>query len=151
MGSRSCRRWTNKAAEVREEIETVWPSLDMRMSEGRGGMGDTYLPGNGYWVCSEKNPWRELRFPFGTVRTALFGSTGAVNRFAGAKPVAKPTRKWGPVILVAVRLGEVGLLADRHEVVLVPWRDVPVADSDGLASLHRSETDRRLLEASAFD
>jgi serine/threonine protein kinase len=129
----------------------VWPSLDTRMSEGKGGLGDRYLPDNGYWVCHELQPWRIPRMPFSKVRTALFGKDGARAICAGEGRVWARTSKWGAVRLVVVRVGDVGLLTDGVEVALLPWDRVPPKDAEAAVRGFRNATERRPLDESAFE
>ncbi|MED5599087.1 MAG: protein kinase [Actinomycetota bacterium] len=128
-----------------------WPSLDTRMSEGRGGLGDRYLPSHGYWVCHERNPWRIPRMPFSMLRTALFGKDGARAICAGEGRVADRTAKWGVARLVVVRVGDVALLTDGSEVALLPWERVPPKDAEAAIRGFENATARRPLEESAFD
>jgi tRNA A-37 threonylcarbamoyl transferase component Bud32 len=128
-----------------------WPSLDTRMSEGRGGMGDRYLPSHGYWVCHERNPWRIPRMPFATLRTALFGKNGALAICVGEGRVADRIAKWGAARLVVVRVGDVALLTDGGEVVLIPWERVPPKDAAAAIRGFENGTERRPLDESAFD
>lgn len=127
-----------------------WPDLDARMSLGKGGMGDSWKDHHGYWACHEQNPWREPRIPFATIRSALFGPSGALALFTGRGRVAVRTQRWGPVVAVVVRIENTALITDGVEIGAVSWRTVPEGEPDQVLALLRSSQERRPLSEPAL-
>jgi len=119
------------------------------MAVGNGGMGDSYLDGFGYWACHTEKPFRAPGSPFGSLRTALFGSAGAVRLFGSKGKLAKIVQRHGPVLLVVVRLGDVALLTDGKEVAKVAWTDLQVGHVENMEKLFRI-SDRMPLAEESF-
>ncbi|MBT6373254.1 MAG: protein kinase [Gemmatimonadales bacterium] len=132
-------------------LSVPWPDLDTQMSLGRGGMGDRYQDDFGYWACHDGNAWRSPRFPFGFLRTALFGNDGAAALFSGKGRLAQRTRRHGPVRAVVIQLGDIALVTDGESVVAVEWSAVPVGEAEGLLALVGASSDPRPLDESAFE
>jgi len=128
----------------------VWPSLDARLSEGRGGFGDRYLERHGYWVCHTGKGWRRPRAPFATLRGALFAKDGARAICAGEGRVDQRTATWGPARLVVVRIDDAAILTDGTEVAVIPWKRVPPKDMDAAIRGFEGATERRPLDESSF-
>ena len=150
---------TRVAPLVDEEFEKVlespaiglpFPDLDMKMAHRRGGMHDSYLDDFGYWACHEKDSWRSPRFPFGFLRTALFGNMGARSLFAAKGKLEATVQRFGPPSVVVVRLGDQAIVTDGSQVACVLWKVIPEADSEGiLAILGRSQS--QVLSEEAFE
>tara|TARA_X000001036_G_scaffold233908_1_gene218396 strand:- start:258 stop:3569 length:3312 start_codon:yes stop_codon:yes gene_type:complete len=101
-----------------------FPDLNTPMSKGGGGYGDTYLNGYEYFACHENNPWRKPVAPFQSLRTALFGNSGALNLFAAKGKLAHHVARHGPVKMVIVRLQDQAILTDGKDMVCVPWVNI---------------------------
>ena len=140
---------TPEPVVVAQTSELVLPTLDTKMAVGNGGMGDSYLDGFGYWACHTEKPFRAPGSPFGSLRTALFGSAGAVRLFGSKGKLAKIVQRHGPVLLVVVRLGDVALLTDGKEVAKVAWTDLQVGHVENMEKLFRI-SDRLPLAEKSF-
>ena len=124
------------SAETRQSAAAEWPDLDTSMSVGRGGLHDSWLEGYGYWACHQMKPWREIELPFGSLRSALFGPSGARALFEGStKKMRDKVDTHGPVEVVVVRLGDVAVVTDGSLVVSVPWLEVFRSNPDAIVSL----------------
>ena len=140
-----------ESADTRQSAAAEWPDLDTPMSVGRGGLHDSWLEGYGYWACHQMKPWREIKLPFGSLRSALFGPSGARALFAGStKKMRDKVDSHGPVEVVVVRLGDVAVVTDGSLVVSVPWLEVSRSNPDAIVSLVGSTPGRRNLNEASF-
>ena len=121
------------------------------MSVGRGGLHDSWLEGYGYWACHQMKPWREIKLPFGSLRSALFGPSGARALFEGStKKMRDKVDTHGPVEVVVVRLGDVAVVTNGSLVVSVPWLELSRSNPDAIVSMVGSTPGCRNLNEASF-
>ena len=125
-----------------------FPDLNTQMSKGGGGYGDTYLNGYEYFACHENNPWRKPVAPFQSLRTALFGNSGALNLFAAKGKLAHHVARHGPVKMVIVRLQDQAILTDGKDMVCVPWAKIEDQNQPEIESVFHSTEKLPFSEAS---
>ena len=115
------------------------PDLDTPMSQRNGGRGDSYREGYEYYACHERNPWRAPAYPFKSIRTALFGSSGAKNLFAvNGQWLTRMVGQYGSALLVVVRLEEKAILTDGRDMACVPWNSIHPGQPDQIKQVFLS-------------
>ena len=138
-----------KASQKELAVSSLpFPNLDTPLSEGRGGRGDKYLSGYEYFACHENNPWRAPAFPFKSLRTALFGASGAKNLFKAKGRLAQPVARYGSVLMVIVRLEEKAVLTDGEEMACVPWNSIKNLEPRGIKNIFQAAEKLRFIEGS---